>query len=64
MLDALVYASAAAIKHGVNAISDLGWAALEAEFEAPPATVALAPPKPETRMKTFANQFASARKAK
>ena len=64
MLDALIYASAAAIKHGVNAISDLGWATLEAEFEAPPATGTLAPPKPENRMKTFANQFASARKAK
>jgi phage terminase large subunit GpA-like protein len=33
MLDALVYASAAAIKHGVNAISDLGWEKLEAQFE-------------------------------
>jgi phage terminase large subunit GpA-like protein len=33
MLDAVIYASAAAIKHGVNAISDTGWKKLEAEFE-------------------------------
>jgi phage terminase large subunit GpA-like protein len=33
MLDAVIYASAAAIKHGVNAISDQGWKKLEAEFE-------------------------------
>jgi len=36
MLDALVYASAAAIKHGVNAISDKGWQALETKLEGPP----------------------------
>jgi phage terminase large subunit GpA-like protein len=33
MLDAVIYASAAAIKHGVNAISDTGWKKLESEFE-------------------------------
>jgi phage terminase large subunit GpA-like protein len=33
MLDAVIYASAAAIKRGVNAISDTGWKRLEAEFE-------------------------------
>ena len=33
--DTFVYASAAAIKHGVNWISDQGWARLRAELEAP-----------------------------
>ena len=35
MLDAVIYASAAAIKHGVNWISDHGWQRLEAELESP-----------------------------
>lgn len=35
MLDGFIYASAAAIKHGVNWISDHGWARLEAELESP-----------------------------
>ena len=35
MLDATIYASAAAIKHGVNWISDHGWQRLEAELESP-----------------------------
>jgi phage terminase large subunit GpA-like protein len=35
MLDCVVYASAAAIKRGVNWISDTGWRNLEAELEAP-----------------------------
>jgi phage terminase large subunit GpA-like protein len=33
ILDCVIYASAAAIKHGVNFISDQGWKKLEAEFE-------------------------------
>jgi phage terminase large subunit GpA-like protein len=35
VLDGFIYASAAAIKHGVNWISDHGWQRLEAELEAP-----------------------------
>jgi hypothetical protein len=35
ILDATIYASAAAIKHGVNWISDQGWHKLEAQWEAP-----------------------------
>jgi phage terminase large subunit GpA-like protein len=34
-LDCTIYASAAAIKHGVNWISDTGWRRLEAELETP-----------------------------
>jgi phage terminase large subunit GpA-like protein len=34
-LDCTIYASAAAIKHGVNWISDTGWRNLEAELETP-----------------------------
>jgi phage terminase large subunit GpA-like protein len=34
-LDCVVYASAAAIKHGVNWISDVGWRKLESELETP-----------------------------
>ena len=34
-LDTFVYSSAAAIKHGVNWISDLGWQKLRAELETP-----------------------------
>jgi len=34
-LDCVIYASAAAIKHGVNWISDTGWRNLEAELETP-----------------------------
>jgi len=34
MLDTMVYASAAAVKHGVNWISDTGWQKIEAAFEA------------------------------
>ena len=36
MHDTFLYASAAAIKHGVNWISDQGWARLRAELEATP----------------------------
>jgi phage terminase large subunit GpA-like protein len=35
ILDAIIYASAAAIKHVVNWISDHGWLKLEAQWEAP-----------------------------
>ena len=35
------YASAAAIKYGVNWITDQGWARLRAELETPPATTRL-----------------------
>lgn len=34
-MDTFVYASAAAIKHGVNWISDVGWQRLRAQREAP-----------------------------
>ena len=39
MHDTFLYASAAAIKHGVNWISDQGWARLRAELEAQPESV-------------------------
>jgi phage terminase large subunit GpA-like protein len=35
-LDTAIYAMAAAIKHGVNWISDTGWAKLEAQYEGQP----------------------------
>ena len=38
MHDTFLYASAAAIKYGVNWISDQGWARLRSELETPPAT--------------------------
>jgi phage terminase large subunit GpA-like protein len=40
ILDATIYASAAAIKHGVNWISDHGWKKLEAEWESPDPSLA------------------------
>jgi phage terminase large subunit GpA-like protein len=52
ILDAIVYASAAAIKHGVNWISDTGWQKLEAEWEAPAAA-------PATPKRSIASQLAS-----
>jgi phage terminase large subunit GpA-like protein len=54
-LDCVIYASAAAIKHGTNAISDTGWKKLADKFEVyTPAAVEM--PKP----KTLAQQLASA----
>jgi phage terminase large subunit GpA-like protein len=41
MHDCFLYASAAAIKYGVNWISDEGWARLRAELETPPAMTRL-----------------------
>ena len=47
MLDAMIYATAAAIKHGVNWISDQGWAKLR--LEAGDDTPAPPPPPPRPR---------------
>jgi len=43
MLDTMCYATAAALKSGVNAIADTGWARLEATLEGAPMP---APPPP------------------
>jgi phage terminase large subunit GpA-like protein len=56
MLDCMIYASAAGIKHGVNWISDLGWAKLEAEFGEPSA-VPVQSGEPKV-FKTMASQLA------
>ena len=53
MHDCFLYASAAAYKHGVNHISDVGWSNLRAELEGPPGYVA--PVKP-----SLASQLAHA----
>jgi len=49
MLDTMVYATAAAIKHGANWISDLGWQRLEAMFEEDAA------PQPQPPRRTWAD---------
>jgi phage terminase large subunit GpA-like protein len=54
MLDALVYASAAGLKHGVNAISDRGWEQLEAKFESAPHPAPAAPPRPKWTLADYA----------
>jgi phage terminase large subunit GpA-like protein len=54
MLDALVYASAAGIKIGVNAISDHGWDRLEAKFESAPDPARPPPAPPKRTMADFA----------
>ena len=48
MLDTMIYATAAALKHGVNGISDLGWQRLREQRETPP--TAGNPLKPEKRV--------------
>ena len=55
MHDCFLYASAAAIKYGVNWISDQGWAKLRAELETP--ARADASPAPKVR-KSLASQLA------
>jgi phage terminase large subunit GpA-like protein len=47
MLDTMCYATAAALKSGVNAIADVGWARLEATLEGAPMP---APPPPPLNM--------------
>jgi phage terminase large subunit GpA-like protein len=47
MLDCCCYATAAALKSGVNGIADTGWARLEAAFEGAPMP---APPQPPINM--------------
>jgi hypothetical protein len=59
MLDTMCYATAAALKSGVNGIADTGWARLEAALEgapmpaAPPPSLNMAPeeytPQPERK---------------
>jgi phage terminase large subunit GpA-like protein len=51
-LDCVVYASAAAIKHGANWISDVGWKKLADELETPPGV------NPPVRRKSVAEQLA------
>ncbi|MGA2638442.1 phage terminase large subunit family protein [Methylocella sp.] len=46
MLDTMIYASAAALKGGVNGISDQGWSRLEATFECGPHLPVAPPPRP------------------
>jgi phage terminase large subunit GpA-like protein len=64
MHDTFLYASAAAIKFGVNFISDQGWAQKRAEFEAPESAgggrFAVTEPTPLWKMLAGANQGASA----
>jgi hypothetical protein len=55
MHDCFLCASAAAIKHGVNWISDEGWGKLRVELETP--TRADASPAPKVR-KSLASQLA------
>jgi hypothetical protein len=45
MLDTMVYATAASLKHGVNWISDVGWQKLREEFETYPPIGGRPPPK-------------------
>jgi len=52
MLDTMIYASAAAVKHGVHWISDEGWNRLEAKFEA------VVDPAPRQRPKRTMADFA------
>lgn len=53
MLDTFVYASAAAIKHGVNWIADTGWAKLRDQLESPSP-----PPAAVTKKGSVASQLA------
>ena len=57
-LDTMIYCSAAAIKHGVNWISDKGWQKLEDKFEPrqPP------PPPGLVKVPTMAETFAALEK--
>jgi phage terminase large subunit GpA-like protein len=47
MLDTMCYAMAAALKSGVNAIADVGWARLEATLEGAPMPAPPTPPLKE-----------------